>query len=250
MNLSEIVKKYSDNNLIIMGDFKAQVGKREIGEEFIMGKFGHGIRSKHGQKLIEFLLENHLTILNSVFKKHPKTKWTWASADSRFKNEIDYMITNKVKSFNDTHIVQNLNFNTDHRMVRSRLNMKTPKLKRKNIHPSTKILTEKQFRENGKPVSTFLIEIANSNLDIISKYNNLESTLAGMTKGVAKDAKVKHSDRTLDLIDQRRQLIASAKSKENRTKIAKLSKDIRESLRKDRTERRKHTLKSHRKNRW
>lgn len=61
-NLSKIARKYSDNHLVIMGDFNAQVGKRESKEEFIMGNFGHGKRSTNGHKLIGFLLEKQFNV--------------------------------------------------------------------------------------------------------------------------------------------------------------------------------------------
>lgn len=104
--------------------FAAGTGKRFrlAGEEHIIGKHGNGKRSKNGEKLVEFLLENNLTLLNSMFRKKPKNKWTWMSPDGKTRNEIDYIITNKASTFSDTGIVQNLNFNTNHRMVRSCLN--------------------------------------------------------------------------------------------------------------------------------
>lgn len=71
-NLTDEVKKYSHNNLVVMGDFNAQVGPRQEGEESIMGNFGHGKRSINGHKLIGFLHENNLILMNSMFKKKEK----------------------------------------------------------------------------------------------------------------------------------------------------------------------------------
>lgn len=180
--LSEIARKYSKNHIVYMGDFNAQVGVRGPGEEFVMGSFGHGKRSTNGNKLISFLLENNLFLLNSMFRKKPKTKWTWISPDSKYKNEIDYIITNKAKSFTDTHVVQNLNFNTNHRMVRSCLNLHPPKLGRTHLQQSDNPPTEKQYKEMRNDVKARFLESSRSDLDAIGKYNNLESKLREITK--------------------------------------------------------------------
>ncbi|XP_047026283.1 craniofacial development protein 2-like, partial [Helicoverpa zea] len=115
-SLSMVIEKYSGNNIVVMGDFNAQVGARTAGEEHVIGNFGSGERSKNGEKLVEFLLEHNLMTLNSMFRK--KSKWTWISPDGKIKNEIDYILTNKPRLFSDTSVIKNLNFNTDHRMVR------------------------------------------------------------------------------------------------------------------------------------
>ncbi|CAK1601905.1 unnamed protein product [Parnassius mnemosyne] len=44
--LGEITEKYSENNIVLMGDFNFQVGARLDGEEHIIGKYGSGKRSK------------------------------------------------------------------------------------------------------------------------------------------------------------------------------------------------------------
>ncbi|XP_041968437.1 craniofacial development protein 2-like [Aricia agestis] len=121
--LSVEAKKYAETNLIIMGDFNAQIGPKQAGEDHIIGRFGHGKRSINGHKLVDFLLENNLTLLNSVFKKKHKNKWTWISPDGRTKNEIDFTLSNIPKNFADTGVIQNFNFNTNHRMVRGCLSV-------------------------------------------------------------------------------------------------------------------------------
>ncbi|CAG5024706.1 unnamed protein product [Parnassius apollo] len=55
--LSETIIKVKNNHIVVMGDFNAQVGVRSSGEENVLGRFGHGKRSKNGQKMIDFVLE-------------------------------------------------------------------------------------------------------------------------------------------------------------------------------------------------
>lgn len=244
--LSEIVRRYYCNHLILMGDFNAQVGTREEGEEFILGKYGYGKRSFNGQKLIGFLLENNLTLLNTLFIKNPKTKWTWISPDGKYKNEIDYIITNKPKSFCDTHVIQNLNFNTNHRMVRGCLNMHIQKKSRKNIINKRMLSSQQNFEKADTSITKFLREIANSDTNVLEKYKRIETKLSEVMKAKPKNIKAnKLSDKTLDLLEKRKKLISNKKSKENLNEIANLSKQIRENMRKDRKTKRIQTLEDH-----
>ncbi|KAJ8709252.1 hypothetical protein PYW07_009078 [Mythimna separata] len=49
--LREAIEKYSENNIVLMGDFNAQVGVQIPGEEHIIGKYGRGKRSLNTSKL-------------------------------------------------------------------------------------------------------------------------------------------------------------------------------------------------------
>ena len=71
----DINKAFLENRgkyTIIMGDFNAKIGRREAGEEFIMGKFGTGERNKRGERLLEFAAEQKLKVTNTYFKKAKK----------------------------------------------------------------------------------------------------------------------------------------------------------------------------------
>ncbi|CAH2086352.1 unnamed protein product [Euphydryas editha] len=107
-----------------MGDFNGQIGKQERGEERTVGSHGFGNRSKNGSRLVSFAIENKMRILNSFYKKKSSKKWTWISPNSLYKNEIDYIMSNNAKVFKDVAILNNLNFNTDHRMVRKKYHLK------------------------------------------------------------------------------------------------------------------------------
>ena len=51
--------------LLIIGDWNAKVGSQET--PGVTGKFGLGVRSEAGQRLIEFCQENALVIANTLF---------------------------------------------------------------------------------------------------------------------------------------------------------------------------------------
>ena len=61
--------------LFSIGDWNAKVGSQEtLG---VTGKFGLGIRSEAGQRLIEFCQENALVIANTFFQQHNRRLYTW-----------------------------------------------------------------------------------------------------------------------------------------------------------------------------
>ncbi|XP_073957407.1 uncharacterized protein [Choristoneura fumiferana] len=233
-NLSDTLRKYDNNNLIIMGDFNAQVGTREPGEELILGDYSYGDRSANGHRLTDFLVQNNLTLLNSIFKKNPKSKWTWVSPDGKNKNEIDFIITNKVKYFNDTHVIQSLNFNTDHRMVRSCLKRHPTKNSRKNIKNTTTLSPEEYAKIINPSDIKPLLEIVNSDKSICEKYDYLDEKLSQIKKTDTKKDKNIFSDRTIKLLEERKLLISNKTKNKDRNNITKLSKQIRESMREDR----------------
>ncbi|CAF4752869.1 unnamed protein product [Pieris macdunnoughi] len=146
----------ASKNIIVMGDFNGQIGKQKSGEEYTIGNHGSGNRSINGSRLVSFAIENKLSILNSFYKKKPSKKWTWISPNGRYKNEIDYIMSNKVKVFKDLSVLNNFNFNSDHRMVRAKLS-------------GTRAKKARQFHNNMKAIECI------GNTDLL--LNNLEKSL-------------------------------------------------------------------------
>ena len=67
--------------LFFIGDWNAKVGSQEtLG---VTGKFGLGMRSEAGQRLIEFCQENALVIANTLFQLHKRRLYTWTSPDGQ-----------------------------------------------------------------------------------------------------------------------------------------------------------------------
>ncbi|CAH2097985.1 unnamed protein product [Euphydryas editha] len=245
-DLSLTIQKYMDNYIILMGDFNAQVGARLNPDEYTLGTFGHGKRSRNGQRLVEFLMEHNLVILNSIFKKKPNNKWTWMSPDGTYKNEIDYIITNHPKVFTDTNVITKLNFNTNHRMVRSSFKMAPEKLSRKHIKLNVHNQSRVTYNQSETDYQGIIKQI-NDTTDPIQKYEILEKHLKNYCTAnkYQKTQKYQLSDETLQLIDKRKEYITQQSKKENIKKIAEISKKIKESIRKDRKTKRLKTLESH-----
>ena len=60
--------------LFILGDWNATAGSQET--PGVTGKFGFGLQSEAGQRLIEFC-QNALVIANTLFQQHKRRLYTW-----------------------------------------------------------------------------------------------------------------------------------------------------------------------------
>ena len=76
--------------LFIIGDWNAKVGSQET--PGVTGKFGLGMQSEAGQRLIEFCQENALVIANTFFQQHKRRLYTWTSPDGQHRNQIGYIL--------------------------------------------------------------------------------------------------------------------------------------------------------------
>ncbi|KAI8430992.1 hypothetical protein MSG28_001085 [Choristoneura fumiferana] len=244
--LSQTITRFLNNHLILMGDFNAQVGAKQCKEEYVLGNFGQGKRSPHGELLVEFLLQHNLTLLNSLYIKNQKNKWTWISPDGNTKNEIDYMTTNFPKAFTDTAVVTKFNFNTNHRMVRSNIRIEPLKKSRKYFTSHT---TGHYSKEILAKIKQSLIEstdeLTTSNIDTHTKYGKIEKLLTQEKDVISRRNKYKLSDKTLQLIELRKLLISKHPKKDHIKSITKLSKEIKENIRNDRKIKRVQTLEKH-----
>ncbi|XP_045496057.1 uncharacterized protein LOC123694618 [Colias croceus] len=232
----------SHKNVLLMGDFNGQIGTQNRGEEYSIGDFGFGTRSKNGTRLVNFSLQNKLSVLNSFYKKKLTKKWTWISPNGLHKNEIDFIMSNNRKAFKDLSIIQNLNFNTDHRMVRATMAGTYPK-KTRQFHNKYAVVqytgdTELLLKNLKTSLQT------KEHLPIEEKYNKLLHKLKTVTKKTNTNTKKEISSESKALLQKRKELLHDRKTKENRKKISELSKLINEKLRKERKTKRTNTMKN------
>ena len=76
--------------LFIIGDWNVNVESQEtLG---VTGKFGLGVQTEAGQRLVEFYQENALVIANTLFQQHKRRLSTWTSPDGQHRNQTDYIL--------------------------------------------------------------------------------------------------------------------------------------------------------------
>lgn len=234
----------SHKNIIVMGDFNGQIGKRNnFGEEYTIGLYGSGKRTNNGERLVTFALQHKLSILNSFFKKKKNKKWTWTSPNGIHKNEIDFVMSNNPKFFKDVSIIHNLNFHSDHKMVRAALTGIPMKRTRKYLINNSRIVCTGE----SEALSANLKLLAknqhfNKDLSIEEKYNKFIQILKEATRKTNTEDNRAISKQTQELLQERKNLI---KGKEDKYKISEISKKINEQIRKDRKIKRDNTMKKH-----
>ena len=76
--------------LFIIRDWNAKVGSQET--PGVTGKFGLGVQTEAGQRLIEFCQENAQVIANTLFQQHKRRLYTWTSPDGQHRNKTDYIL--------------------------------------------------------------------------------------------------------------------------------------------------------------
>lgn len=248
-SLNTALKEHTHKNCIIMGDFNARVGTPRNGEDLVLGPYSSGKRTRNGQKLMEMAFENNMKIMNSVFNKRTSRRWTWVSPDGQYKNEIDYFLTNRPKSVDDCGTIANQNFNSNHRMLRARLNTSSNlKLNRpfkvKTLIPNNSARIA-MIKENLNSVT----ESSLHHLNTQHKYNTIHEILTARleTSIKSKSQDKRHiSEKTNELLEKRSKLIKTVnKTKTIREQIGKISKEIKSQMRRDREHLRLKTFEKH-----
>ncbi|KAL4705942.1 hypothetical protein ACJJTC_017524 [Scirpophaga incertulas] len=173
-------------------------------------------------------LEEKIAVLEDKLKKVDKEK--------RFNNLIFHRLENAntkektheailklEKQITNIEVLQ-LNFPTDHRMVRACLNIEKIKKSRKNFEPNMKLPTDEQeiktYLNNLKQNLEKNQELAKTN-NVQEYYNFLEDTIRLSLKTNMDTYKKKHkilSDTTKQLIERRAELLRT----KNKTKDIKL----------------------------
>lgn len=223
-------------NLIVMGDFNGKIGRQKHGEESVMGNFGIGKRSKNGERVVNIALENNLTFINSIFKKKPANKWTWISPDGSYRNEIDYIMSNQPKFFQNVNVLNNINFNSNHRMVRATLSCKHQKKQRNHFKTRYAELPPCIQEDLTSNRLNKVQELYTS--EIISMYGTKQ-------RATLKEKKSILNPKTKELIQKRQDLLKIKKNKETLRKITQLSKEISRGIKQDRASRRFKTIENY-----
>ena len=88
--LSSLVRSIPKHNLLVSGrDMNAQIGKNRNNKYSL-----HNTSNRNGQHLIDFMIENRLTCLNTNFQKREGKLWTHTYAN-KSKAQIDYLFINR-----------------------------------------------------------------------------------------------------------------------------------------------------------
>lgn len=244
-NLAENCK-----NLMVIGDFNAKIGMPKPSENLIMGRYGYGKRNKRGERLIQYAFEHKLSIMNTHFKKKNNRKWTWITPDNKTKNEIDFIMTSSPRNIINIEVLNNVEFPSDHRIVRATLMFQKGIRSRKHfVNSTTSLKSEeeiKAFLSNLE--SNFNNQPDIEQEDIQQTYDKFELRLKNSLKLENVDKSKKnscdfYSETTKLLIQKRTDLLKTKnKSQEMKKELSNIFKQTSKSIRNDYKQHRKNIL--------
>lgn len=180
-----------------------------------------------------------------MFSINPRKKWTWRSPNGHHHNEIDYILTNRFKYIKKFDVIRNLNFNTDHRMIRCELILNL-KLRRRHVK-SVGYTRELPIisKDDGGILEHKFMTAVNKYTEIQSQYDSLESELHVILKQLPEERKKINNyinEGTERLLERRKLLYRMKRTKEVKSEITKISKEINRNITQEKKNKRKETF--------
>ena len=224
---------------VIMGDFNAKVGK---GDEDCVGSFGYGVRNDRGDDLINFATAHGFKIMNTYFKKKKNRRWTWRSPNFETFNEIDYVLIDKNNIVKNFEVLNKVNVDSDHRMIRCKVQIDSKQERKRLFHSKPEPL-----RVCKQIVNEFKIDLqnryaaleeqqddSNNSISLNDMNNNITEPLIGAGNKWKSSTKrnSKFSEETKNFMEKRRNLKTPTTAKE-KIEATELNKLIRKKQRND-----------------
>lgn len=143
------------DKLILFGDFNARVGSDAKIWTGVVGKHGTGKVNSNGLRLLTLCQSYGFSITNTMFQLPDKYKNTWMHPRSKHWHMIDFIITRQtdLKDVNITRVMRGAVGDTDHRLVRSKLNLQFRSIDKKpknirsriNVNPLGNTIVRENF---------------------------------------------------------------------------------------------------------
>jgi hypothetical protein len=85
---------------ILLGDFKAKVGREDIFKPTIGNESLHEISNDNGVRLVNFATFKNLKVKCMMFPHRNIHKYTWTSPDGKTHNQIDHILVDRQRHSN------------------------------------------------------------------------------------------------------------------------------------------------------
>ena len=134
-DLEGLIESISTEERIVLGaDFNGHVGKRNIGDEEIMGRYGAGTRNKEGSMVVDFGKRMDLAIVNTYFKKNEHRMMYKSGGKS---TQVDYVMCRRknLKEMCDCKVILNECVAKQHHMVVCKMDLMLKKKKTEKVKP-------------------------------------------------------------------------------------------------------------------
>ena len=140
------------DKLILLGDFNARVGTDHQIWEGVIRSEGVGKCTSNGLLLLRKCVEHELLITNTVFRLPTRRKTTWMHPHSKHWHLIDYVIVRR-KDRQDVRVTKTMcgaDCWTDHRLVVSKLILRTEHVRRSQGKKIPKKLDVSKLKQDSK----------------------------------------------------------------------------------------------------
>ena len=127
-DLDGLIKSLSKQERIVLGaDFIGHVGKGNIGDKEIMGRYGAETGNKEGSMVVDFANRIDLAIVNIYFKKKYEHRVTYKSGGKS--TRVDYVMCTRrnLKEMCDYKVIVNECVAKQHHMVVCKMSLKRKK---------------------------------------------------------------------------------------------------------------------------
>ena len=111
---------------IILGDFKAKVGKESIYKSTIGNESLHNKTNNNGIKMIQFAISKVLTVRSTTFPNKDIQRKIWYSADGRTANQINHVLINNIfrSAVTDIRALRGPDIGSDHNLLKINFKVK------------------------------------------------------------------------------------------------------------------------------
>ncbi|KAG7298212.1 hypothetical protein JYU34_019023 [Plutella xylostella] len=240
-----IAKIRPEEQLMLLGDFNARVGRDHEAWPKVLGRHGVGAMNSNGQLLLSICAQFELAITNTCFRLPAKYKTTWMHPRSKHWHLIDYAIVRHrdLSAVQITRVMRGAECWTDHRLVivRTKLRLHRPRRSSKparvrlNLENAKSQETRTAF---GRALNSRLaIHLAEQDLN--EEWKSLCSNLVesatetlGLKKRVHEDWFDENNKILVEAIEKHRKLLRSRDRRDTSTTFQEKIKSSSHNLRK------------------
>ena len=164
--------------LIIQGGFNAKIGDTNADTHMrsLVGPYGLGIRNERGERLLEFCVDNDMTVCNTLFQHHARRRYTWISPGDRVRNQIDFILVRQRwrTSILDCKTFPGADCGSDHNLLAMKMRIKLKIIKR-NRTRSIRATDRKSLQEFGELIRPKLRDLHfEDNEPVSQSWENLK----------------------------------------------------------------------------
>ena len=135
-DLDGLIKCVSKQERIVLGaDLNGRIGKGNIEDEEIMGRYCAGTRNKKGSMVVDFVKRMDLAIVNPFFKKKDEHRVTYKSGGKI--TQVDYVMCRRrnLKKMCNCKVIVNECIAKQHGMVVCKMALMVKKKKTEKVKP-------------------------------------------------------------------------------------------------------------------